>query len=114
MIWLSFVGAGIAFRRGAQITVDTVVEALPEKPRAIVLDVADLLVAAVFVLIGVKSQQLAGIVASAPMPATTLPTSVIVWPLVVLSVQAVGYSLLRIVVRHREGLAAVRHEPVLE
>jgi TRAP-type C4-dicarboxylate transport system permease small subunit len=114
MIWLSFVGAGIGFRRGAQITVDTAVLMLPPGLRAIAFDVADLIIAGVFLLVGIKANQLAGIVLNAPMAATRLPTAIIVWPLVVLSVQAVAYSALRILVRHREGIDAVQHEPVLE
>jgi TRAP-type C4-dicarboxylate transport system permease small subunit len=114
MIWLSFIGAGIGFRRGAQITVDTAVLMLPARLRAFAFDVADLVIAGVFLLVGIKANQLAGIVMNAPMAATNLPTAIIVWPLVVLSVQAVAYSALRIFVRHREGLEAVQHEPVLE
>ena len=114
MIWLSFVGAGMAFRRGAHILVDTIVNLLPVPVRVLVLDLADLGIILVFVLVGVKAGQLAQIVADAPMPATTLPTSIIVWPLVVLSVQAVAYCAMRIFVRHTRGPEAVQNTLALE
>ena len=114
MIWLTFVGAGIAFRRGAHITVDTLVNAMPPAVRTVVLDVADLMIVAVFVVVGMNAVPLAQIVSNDPMPATNMPTAIIVWPLVLAAVQAVGYSLLRIVVRHIDGLDAVQSEPVRE
>jgi TRAP-type C4-dicarboxylate transport system permease small subunit len=114
MIWLSFVGAGIGFRRGAHITVDTLVQMLPAGWRIAALDISDLAVTAVFAIVGIEARQLAVVVSDAPMPATNLPTSMIVWPLVVLSVQAILYSLTRIYVRHAKGLEAVETARVLE
>jgi TRAP-type C4-dicarboxylate transport system permease small subunit len=58
MTWLSWVGGGLALRRGAHIATDLVVNALPERARKAVLLLGSLLVAAFLVILIVYGWQL--------------------------------------------------------
>jgi TRAP-type C4-dicarboxylate transport system permease small subunit len=44
MIWLSWLGGGLAIRKGAHIAVDLVVDALPPRPRALLVLVGRILI----------------------------------------------------------------------
>jgi TRAP-type C4-dicarboxylate transport system permease small subunit len=44
MIWLSWLGGGLAIRKGAHIAVDFVVDALPPRPRALLVLVGRILI----------------------------------------------------------------------
>jgi TRAP-type C4-dicarboxylate transport system permease small subunit len=60
MTWLSWIGGGLALRRGAHIATDLAINALPERARKAVLFVGNVLVAIFLVILIVYGWQLVG------------------------------------------------------
>jgi TRAP-type transport system small permease protein len=82
MIWLSWIGGGLALRRGAHIAVDFLVEALPALLRRVVMIAAHLLTIGFLVLVfvysieltrGVAMQSTIGLGVSMQVPYAAMP-----------------------------------------
>lgn len=60
LVWLTFVAAGLGFRRKSHVAIDVVIGLFPEKQKQAAAGVQSVLVAAMAVFLLVKGVQLAG------------------------------------------------------
>ncbi len=60
MIWMSWIGGGLALRRGAHIATDLAINTLPEGPRRVVLLVGNVLALGFLLIVLVFGLQLVG------------------------------------------------------
>ena len=97
LIWLCYVAAGAVTRRSAHIAVDTLVLLLPSALRRIVLILIDLAMITLFIALAVIAHQLATAVVGMNLIATNLPTSILVWPVILGGGLIALHSALRIV-----------------
>jgi TRAP-type C4-dicarboxylate transport system permease small subunit len=105
LIWLCYVAAGAVTRRSAHIAVDTFVLTLPRVLRLAVMILLDLITIALFGALAVIGTRLVASVGGMKLIATGLPTSVLVWPVIIGGGLIVLHSALR-VMRNLRGIEA--------
>jgi len=96
LIWLCYVAAGAVTRRAAHIAVDTFVLILPRALRLAVMILLDLITIALFGALAVIGTRLVASVGGMKLIATGLPTSVLVWPVIIGGGLIVLHAALRI------------------
>ena len=111
-VWITFLGAAVAYRRGTHIVVDTVLHLLPARVRVALVWVVDALVIVALVVLVV--QGLAIVEATSNVRATMLqvPMSTIYAAVPVSAALMLAYAVERIVVRLRSGGTVL--EPVVD
>ena len=113
MIWVAWIGAGAVTRRGAHIGFDLLFSRLTGPGRVAYDTLIDILTGGFFVFLAIQGFKLAVITEDLTMAATELPTSLIVWPLVIGSGLSVFHCIVRIVAR-LTGSANVPSAPMRE
>lgn len=114
MIWVAWIGMSAVTRRGSHIGFDLLFSRLSPAARRIYETAIDFGTGAFFVFLAVQGYFLARVTADLTMAATELPTSLIIWPMVIGGALSVVHSIVRILARFRgKAMAAqVRRELV--
>lgn len=99
MIWIAWIGMAAVTRRGSHIGFDLLFSRLPPRVRRVYDTLVDVAMGVFFIFLAVQGYLLARITADLTMAATELPTSLIVWPLVIGSVLSTLHCIVRIVQR---------------
>ena len=77
LVWLTFVAAGLGFRRKSHVAIDVVIGLFPEKQKQAAAGVQSVLVAAMAVFLLVKGVQLAGMTMGQDSPAMGIPMGIV-------------------------------------
>lgn len=77
MIWVTFIGSGVALRRGAHVSMTVVAERVPPALARAVLVASNLAVVAFLVVVAWQGFRLAAFVVDQPSPAMRVP---MIWP----------------------------------
>ena len=77
LVWLTFVAAGLGFRRKSHVAIDVVIGLFPEKQKQAAAGVQSVLVAAMALFLLVKGVQLAGMTMGQDSPAMGIPMGIV-------------------------------------
>ena len=113
MIWVAWIGTAAVTRRGAHIGFDLLFSRLTGPVRIAYDTLIDILTGGFFMFLAIQGWKLAIVTADLTMAATELPTSLIVWPLVIGAGLSVFHCIVRVVTR-LTGTAELTPAPLRE
>lgn len=111
LVWMTFIGAAALTRRGADLAVDTFVDMLPHRGRRVLLILRDVLLLAVFAIVGLQGFELAKAVNNMPLVATGWPTALLAWPVILGAALTVFHCVLRLIEQFANPTVELPHTP---
>lgn len=111
LVWMTFIGAAALTRRGADLAVDTFVDMLPHRGRRVLLILRDVLLLALFAIVGLQGFELAKAVNNMPLVATGWPTALLAWPVILGAALTVFHCVLRLLEQFANPTVEPPHTP---